>query len=251
MASEGRAALGELKDNELAVTTMAVVDKIRPHVGIILLAIAVVVAAVAGMVLVRSQQAAERAAGWEACLGALSDGEPGRLEEVAVRYRGTPAGWWAELVMADAALADGNRLLLVDRAQAENRLAAAAELYTSVNSQRPKALAAERSIFGLARARESQGQLKEAEQGYKALVAEYPASPFTAIAKGRLAALALPSTQRWYKWFETPPVAPAAPSAEPSDDKSAESAEPAIDERADEPSADNPPADDPAGTPAG
>jgi hypothetical protein len=253
MALEGRAALGELRDNELAVSTMAVVDRVRPHVGIILLAIAVVFAVFAGMVLVRSQQAAERAAGWEACLGALSDGEPGRLEEVAARYRGAPAGWWAELVMADAALADGNRLLVTDRAQAEKRLAAAADLYTSVNAQRPTALAAERGVFGLARTRESQGQLKEALRGYKALAAEYPASPFTAIAKGRLTALALPATQRWYKWFETPPAAPAAPSAEPSDDKPAESAEPATptkpaaDERAGEPSADKPPAATPAG----
>lgn len=256
MALEGRAALGELRDNELAVSTMAVVDRVRPHVGIILLAIAVVFAVFAGMVLVRSQQAAERAAGWEACLGALSDGEPGRLEEVAARYRGAPAGWWAELVMADAALADGNRLLVTDRAQAEKRLAAAADLYTSVNAQRPTALAAERGVFGLARTRESQGQLKEALRGYKALAAEYPASPFTAIAKGRLTALALPATQRWYKWFETPPAAPAAPSAEPSDDKPAEPAEsaepatptkPAADERAGEPSADKPPAATPAG----
>ncbi len=269
MAVEGRAALGELQDNELAVTTMAVVDRVRPHVGIILLAMAVVFAVFAGMVLVRSQQAAERAAGWEACLGALSDGEPGRLEEVAVRYRGTPAGWWAELIMADAALADGNRLLLLDRAQAEKRLAAAAEIYQSVNAQRPTALVAERGIFGLARTRESQGQLEEAKQGYKALVAEYPASPFSAIAKGRLAALAVPATQRWYKWFETPPAAPAEPPAEPSDDtstKPVESAtpaeptadkpaagepaadtEPAAVEPSPEPTADKPPADAPAG----
>ncbi len=216
MALQGRASLGELEDNELAASTMAIVDRVRPHLGLILLSIAVIFAVLAGLVVVRWQQSAEQTAGWEALLGAFSDGEPGRVEEVAARYRGTSAGWWAELVMADNALADGNRLLMIDRTQAQSRLEAAAALYSSVNSQRPTALAAERSIFGLARTRESQGQLAEARRGYEALVAEYPSSPFKPIAEARIAALDRPATQRWYKWFETPP-------AEPSRDEPAES----------------------------
>jgi hypothetical protein len=220
MASAGRATLDELDDNELASSTMALVDRIRPHLGLITLAIGVLFAVLAGIVLVRSQQAAERTAAWEACLGALAEGNPARLEEVAARYRGTPASWWAELVLADTALADGNSLLLSDPARARTRLAAAAELYQAVNAQRPSALAAERGVFGLARTRESQGQLEEARRGYEALVAEYPQSPFRGIAESRLEALGRPATQRWYKWFATQPAASArdesAPSAEPA-----------------------------------
>jgi hypothetical protein len=224
MALEGRTALGELEGNELAVSTMAVVDRIRPHAGLITLTIVVMFAVLAGVILVRSQQTAEQAAAWEATIGAMTDGDPARLQEVTARYRGTPAGWWAELVLADNALADGNRLLLVDQAQAQARLAAAAELYASVNAQRPTAVAAERGIFGLARTRESQGKLEEARRGYEALVAEYPTSPFKPLAEARLAALSRPATQRWYKWFETTPAVPAPPAAEPASDKPVESA---------------------------
>jgi hypothetical protein len=266
MALPGRTSLGQLDDNELAASTMAVVDRVRPHASLILLAIAVLFAVLAGMVLVRSQQTAERTASWEALLGAFADGEPGRIGEVAVRYRGMPAGWWAELVMADDALAEGNRLLTVDRTQAQARLAAAAELYTSVNAQRPTSLVAERGIFGLAQTRESQGQLDEARRGYQALVSDYPSSPFRAVAEARIAALERPATEQWYKWFESSAVVPSTPPTEPGSDEPAKStakpaqpadepatepgaersAEPAVEQPA-EPVADEPPA---AGKPA-
>ncbi len=243
MASPGRTTLGQLEDNELAASTMAVVDRVRPHASLILLAIAVLFAVLAGMVLVRSQQAAERTASWEALLGAFADGEPGRIGEVAVRYRGMPAGWWAELVMADDALAEGNRLLTIDRTQAQARLAAAAELYASVNAQRPTSLVAERGIFGLAQTRESLGQLDEARRGYQALVSDYPSSPFRAVAEARIAALERPATERWYKWFEASAVAPTTPPAEPGIDEpakpNAEPAQPAGDAAA-EPAAEQP-----------
>lgn len=223
MAAHGKTSLGEIQSNELAASTMAVVDRVRPHVSLLLLAVAVVLAVAAGMVVVRSQQEAERSASWDALLGALGEGEPGRIGEVAARYRGTPAGWWAELAMADDALAEGNRLIMTDRAQARVRLEAAADLYSSVNSQRPSSLAAERGIFGLAQTRESLGQIDEARRGYQALVEEYPSSPFKAVAEARFAALGRPATQQWYKWFEAAPPTPPAPPAEPGRDEPAAS----------------------------
>ena len=268
MATDDRATLSQLDDNQLASNTLALVDRIRPHLGLILLAAAVIFAVFAGLVIVRSQRAAEQAAGWEECLTALAEGEPGRLGDVAARYRGTPAAWWAELVLADTALADGNGLLMTDRQRARERLASAADLYMAVNAQRPSDLAAERGIFGLARTRESQGQLEEASRGYEAIVAEYPDSPFRGIAEERIAALAMPATQRWYKWFETQVVAVAAPAtpaaksaavpaseppappeskpADPPRDTPSPTAEPA----ASKPAASEPAAE-PAATPAG
>lgn len=252
MATGDRASLSELDDNELAATTIALVDRIRPHLGLILTVAAVLFAVLAGLVFVRSQRAAERAAAWEECLGALAEGEPGRLGDVAARYRGTPAAWWSELVLADTALADGNRLLLTDRRQAGERLAAAADLYAAVNAQRPSDLAAERAIFGLARTRESQGQLDEARRGYQALVAEHPESPFRGIAEGRMAALARPATERWYKWFETRPEASpdaaADPAAATEKPPAADPAEPPRDTPA---PTTNPVAEPAAGPPAG
>jgi hypothetical protein len=257
MATDDRATLSELDDNQLASNTLALADRIRPHLGLILLAVAVIFAVFAGLVIVRSQRAAEQAAGWEECLTALAEGEPGRLGDVAARYRGTPAAWWAELVLADTALADGNGLLMTDRQRARERLASAADLYMAVNAQRPSDLAAERGIFGLARTRESQGQLDEASRGYEAIVAEYPDSPFRGIAEERIAALAMPATQRWYKWFETQvvavaaPATPATPAAEPAAVRASEPSAPPESKPATSKPAAEPATAEPAATPAG
>ena len=216
MEAESRAALGDLEDNELANGTLALVDRIRPYLGTILIGVLVLFAALAAWTLIRSQASAQRAAGWDECLAALAEGDPGRLETVAVRYGGTAAAQWAELVLADTALADGNRLLMTDRSQGVRRLQDAVGRYTAVNAQRPGPLATERAIFGLARARESLGELAEAKRGYEALVAEYPESPFRGLAEERAAALTRGSVERWYKWFEARPAVGQPPAAEPT-----------------------------------
>jgi hypothetical protein len=249
MEAESKAALGDLEDNDLASGTLALVDRIRPHLGTILLGVLVLFAALAAWTLVTSQQSSQRAAGWDECLTALAEGDPGRLEAVATRYGGTAAAQWAEIVLADTALADGNRLLMADRAQGVRRLEEAVGRYTAVNAQRPSPLAAERAIFGLARTRESLGELAEAKRGYEALVAEHPESPFRPLAEERIAALARESTGRWYKWFESRPVAPPAQSADkkPADEPAQPAAESgkSVDPAAGEPA--GKPAEPPAG----
>ena len=242
MEAESPVALGGLEDNDLASGTMAIVDRIRPHLGTILLATLLLFAALAALTLVRSQRSGQRTAAWDECLGALAAGDPARLEDVAARYGGSPAAQWAELVLADTALADGNGLLMSDAQRGRRRLEEAVGRYTSVNAQRPQQLAAERAILGLARARESLGELAEARSGYETLVSEYPESPFRPLAEERAAALARASTERWYKWFESRTVAaPADPAAKPAADEPA----------ADEPAATEPAATEPAEPPAG
>jgi hypothetical protein len=241
MEAESRAALGDLEDNDLANGTLALVDRIRPHLGTIMLGVLGVFAALAAWTLIASQRTAQQAAGWDECLAALAEGDAGRLETVVTRYGGSAASQWAEITLADTALADGNRLLTTDQAQGRRRLEEAVGRYTAVNAQRPAALAAERAIFGLARARESLGELAEARRGYEALVAEHPESPFRGLAEERIAALGRESTSRWYKWFESRPVAapatgstaaavepPATESTQPANEP-AKPAEPAAD----------------------
>lgn len=237
MESENRVALGDLEDNDLANGTMAVVDQIRPHLGTILLVVLTLFASLAIWTLVRSQQAAQRTAGWDACLAALAEGDQVRLEEIVGRYGGSTAAQWAELVLADTALADGNRLLAIDAARGRRRLEEAVGRYTTVNAQRPKQLAAERGVLGLARARESLGELAEARRGYEALVEEYPTSPFRPLAEERIAALGRESTAEWYKWFESRSAAAATPAAE-----AGAAAEPKPESVTDEPSGQREPA---------
>jgi hypothetical protein len=229
MEADSRAALGDLEDNDLATGTLAVVDRIRPHLRAILIGVLGLFAALAVWTLVNSQQTAQQAASWDECLASIAEGDAGRLETVVTRYGGSPAAQWAEIMLADTALADGNRLLMIDQAQGRRRLDEAVGRYTAVNAQRPAALATERAIFGLARARESLGELAEARRGYEALVAEHPESPFRPLAEERITALGRESTGRWYKWFESRPAAAAAtePAEAAGQTPAAESTQPA------------------------
>ena len=220
MDSEPQAALGDLHDNDLAVTTQAVVDRARPYLGTLLLLAGLAFAALAAWTLVRSQRSSERTAAWDAFLDSFAMGDAGGLDTVISRYGGSSAAQWAAIVQGDVALSDGNRLLAADPVQARRRLEVAVDRYAAVNAERPAPLAAQRGILGLARARESLGELAEARRGYEALVAEYPESPYRPIAEERIAALSRESTQRWYNWFESRPAAGAGsppPAAESSD----------------------------------
>jgi hypothetical protein len=225
MDSEHQAALGDLDDNDLAVTTQAALDRVRPHLGTILIAVGVLFAALAAWTLVRSQQTSERTAAWDSFINAFAQGDAVGLDTVMTRYGGSPAAQWAAIVQADVALADGNRLMLVDPGQGRRRLEAAVERYAAVNAERPLALAAQRGIFGLARARESLGELEEARRGYETLAAEYPDGPYRSVAEERVAALSRKPTEEWYNWFESRATSGSGsqPSAAESSDPSAKS----------------------------
>ena len=225
----------EVGDNDLAEATLKIVDRIRPYFGTILAGLAAALAAFVVYGMVSSQAEATRTQSWDACLAAISSGDVDSFNEVVRRYPGTDAARWAELLMADAAASEGTQLLFIDRQRAEGRLQAAVEAYSSLMAGRPQGLLGERVVFGLAKARESLGQLAEARRGYEAVAAEFPADALAQIAAGRAAELGRESTRQWYDWFGaqkiTPPAsatnvanpANAAPAAAPA----AEPAQPA------------------------
>ena len=213
----------ELEENDLADTAVTLVERLQPHLRTIGLVAVAALVALGGWTLVSEQRAAGRAESWDACMAALSAGDPRRLDDVIRRYAGTPAAQWSQLLVADNALAEGSQLLYADRARAQERLRAAAGVYGAVLAEAPAGLVAERATFGLAKVRENLGELDEARRGYEALVAEYPSSAAREMADGRIAALSRESTRQWYDWFGsqkpvTPPVPDAAakPAAEPA-----------------------------------
>lgn len=205
----------ELDDNELATAVMAAWDRVRPHLGAIAAVVALAGASLVGWSLVSSRRSAEVAQGWDECMAAVTVRDTARLGEVADRYRGTAAGEWSQLLLADAALDEGCALLFSDRKAGVERLDAAVSLYTDINAARPRGLAAERAIFGLAKANESLGKLAEARRGYETLVKEYPEGPLRGLAEARARELGGEAAERWYDWFEKRNAA-TAPTTEPA-----------------------------------
>ena len=200
----------EIEGNDLANATISLVERIRPHLRTIAAAIGLVFVGLAAWTVISSQQAAEKSQSWDACLTALSTRDAGRLGEVATRYPGSAAAVWSQILLADNALVEGGRLLVTDKIRGRERLQVAADLYAGVMSQRPVNMAAERAVFGLAKARESLGELAAAKQGYEALIAAHPQSPLVTLADSRVVALGRPSTAEWYDWFDKHDAKPAA-----------------------------------------
>lgn len=223
---------GELGDNELAEATLALVDRIRPYFSTILAGLAAALAAFVAFGVVQSQAEATRTQSWDACLAAISSGEMDAFNEVIRRYPGTDAARWAELLVADAASSEGTQLLFVDRARAEGRLQAAVDAYSSLMAGKPQGLLGERVVFGLAKARESLGQLAEARRGYEAVAAEFPADALAQVAAGRAAELGRESTRQWYDWFGAQKITPPASATNANPANPAPAAEPAAAEPA-------------------
>lgn len=196
------ADLAEIEDNELAQATMSIVDRIRPHLTTIVAAVGIAFAGMAAWTLISSQKSAEKSLAWDECLTAVASRDASRLGAVATRFPGSAAAVWSQILLADNALAEGGRILLIDKTRGRERLQAAVDTYAAVLAQRPTAMAAERATFGLARAREALGDLDAARRGYEALVAEYPAGPFRSLAESHAASLARPATVAWYDWFD-------------------------------------------------
>jgi hypothetical protein len=207
----------EVEDNDLSQTVLEYLERLRPHANWIFAGVAVVLLAIAASILVSAQVAAGRAQSWEAFLSALGGGQFEAFNEVIRRYPGTPAAQWSRLVIADASLAEGTQLLFADREKAAARLRAASDVYMSVMAERPQGMLAERAVFGLAKARESLGQLEEARRGYEAIANEHPAGGLARMATDHAKALGRESTRQWYDWFAaqaiTPPANPAAAAA--------------------------------------
>lgn len=211
----------EIEGNDLARATMSTIDRIRPHLTTISAAIGLLVAGLAAWTLFSSQRVAEKEQAWNSCLAAVTSGDAAALLDVANRHAGSPAGTWARLLLADGALADGNRRAFVDKQRGREQFQAAVEGYSAVLASKPGSLAAERAAFGLAKAREALGQIDLARQGYETVAKEHADGPLRDLAAQRATALGLPAAPAWYSWFDSVDVAPA-PSTPPATGGAAE-----------------------------
>jgi tetratricopeptide (TPR) repeat protein len=183
-------------------------EAIRPYLRAIALAALGAVLVAGAWSLVSAQRAAARRQSWDAYLEAMNGSSVEALAGFGERFAGTPAAAWARLALAENALGEGTELAFVDKDGSRVRLEAAADQYSSILKERPQGLLAERATLGLAKARESLGQLEEARSGYEAVAKDHPFSPVAEIAAEHARILAEPQARDWYGWFTAwkPPV---------------------------------------------
>lgn len=217
----------ELAENDLADSVEHLAERFRPYVVTILtVAIGGLVAVIVGL-FVSSRWEASRAESWDACLAALTTGNEDAFREVLIRYPGTPAAQWAELVLADRAVSEATSLLFqkLDPANdiARQRLEQAVSAYQGLLADQPGDMIAQRATFGLAKARECLGELEEARRGYEALASEYADNPMADLAAARATDLARSDTQQFYDWFfkQRAEAAKESPAEKPAGDEPA------------------------------
>ena len=198
----------ELETNTLADTLATFIERAKPYSKAI---VGVIVALVAVIAIIQIQAWRARSAaseGWDRYFAARSTGLE-ELADVAEQYRGTPAGAWARLELADLYLYQGAEGLFRDRAEANERLRRAEESFRAVLDQAEADLIRQRARFGLAKTYESLNELDKARDSYRALVDNHPDSALRAAAEQRIENLDSRSTREFYDWFASQDPRPA------------------------------------------
>ncbi len=195
----------ELQENDLSERVEHLSERLRPYVTPILtVAIGSLTLVLIGL-FVSARWEATRSESWDTCLSALVTGDQEGFREVILRYPDTPAAQWAELILADRTLSEATDLLFTKLNPANDvareRLEQAAAAYADVLSQRPTGMVAERATMGLAKARESLGDLDQARRGYEAVANEFPSSPMAQMAAEHAEDLGRDKTKAFYTWF--------------------------------------------------
>jgi tetratricopeptide (TPR) repeat protein len=189
----------ELETNELANWLAKVIEAIKPY-GNAILAVTLLVV-VTGIIYVwwARQSAAKTSDGWTEYYQLLDkNSDPADFEELAQQYPETRLAHWSTAVAGDFRLAMGCNLLFVNKAAAEQELRRAADDYAMVrrNSREPELQ--ERAAFGLARAYEAQGDLKQAREYYQKVATDWPNGAFADESTRRLKNLERPATKAMY-----------------------------------------------------
>lgn len=94
----------EIQGNDLAESTLAVVDQVKPHLRTIGLLVLLALVSLAAWNLITEQRAAQQAASWDALSGSSNLDE---LADVQRRFPDSEAARWSGLLQAGAALEEG------------------------------------------------------------------------------------------------------------------------------------------------
>jgi hypothetical protein len=195
----------ELQHNELAQWLIKSIEAVKPYQNLILV---LVVAGVVGLGSYRWwswNTSTQSARAWDevntGLAAAISGGGLDNLMRVAETFHDTSAGRTAAVLSADLYLDGGCNQLFVSKAPAQQDLSKAMALYEpEIKPDLPPELV-QRATFGLARAKESKGDLPAAEEDYREIVRKWPNGAYSKSAQQRLDDLARPETKRMYDDF--------------------------------------------------
>jgi hypothetical protein len=197
----------ELERNELADWLAKTFAAIKPYQNAILGVLLLVVVAGVGYSWWARQSAESRGAGWDTlneAFGRLAQDQASArdFENIAREHPDTDVALWARVMAGDLHLTFGCDMLFVNKGVANQELRAAEDNYLDVlGAERGSSEFREQATFGLARAREAQGNLQKAMEHYEGVRTEWPDGPYAKAATARLEDLKRPETRLLYDRF--------------------------------------------------
>ncbi len=191
----------ELETNQLADSLGHWVESARPYTNAIVAAILIVVGSIVVYFVAQRRAATNNAQAWEEYFVALGQHRRIKLEDLGEAYAGTSVGAWSLCMAADMALEEGSEELFRDKALARDILRKSVEEYQQVIGETQEETLLKQAWFGLARAHECLGELKQAEEEYGRLVAKWPGTPLATAAEARTKDLQRHETKEFYDWF--------------------------------------------------
>jgi hypothetical protein len=195
----------ELQHNELAMWLIKSAKAIQPYQNLIFAVMVVALVAMVGYTWWSRNAEKQTAQAWDGVNvgldAVMSSGNLDKLIKVAEDYPDKLAGRTAAVLAADVYLAEGCDQRFHNKAPAEQKLSKAVEFYEFGLKQSGSPLLQERATFGLARAKESKGELEAAERYYRAVVKDWPSGAYAAAAQQRIDDLKRLETRRMYDDF--------------------------------------------------
>jgi len=124
-----------------------------------------------------------------------------KLADVTTAFPKTTPAYMAAVVSGDIHLAEACGKLFVNKAIANQELGKAIDNYSLVLGECRTSDLLQRATFGLARARETKGELEQAVAFYREVTTKWPDGVYTAAADRRLKDIESPATKEFYDRF--------------------------------------------------
>jgi hypothetical protein len=156
----------ELQHNELAEWLFKAGQEVKPYQNYALAAVVAVVVLMAVYSVMSRASAAKNAQAWDELITSVDTQNTSSMTKVAETYPGTDVAYMASVVAADFGLAEGCEQRFANKAQAMKALSGAVASYSMVLDQCRTPSLIERATYGLARAKETQGDLGAATDLY-------------------------------------------------------------------------------------
>jgi len=211
----------ELQHNTLADGIIKTAELLKPYQNMIMGGVIVVLLIIVGYTWWARESEAQATQAWDELNAVVDSGNMPKLTGVIDNYPGTNVAHMAAVVLADYHLGEGCNRLFTSKATGQDELSKAVRFYEMVLQECRTPSLVERATFGLARAKESKGELAEAERLYNEVSTRWPQGAFSVAASERLSDLKKPATKTMYDRFakfDPKPAFSAIPGEKPSFD---------------------------------